>query len=154
MENIVGVLKGAKQATDLVYDLFFGEKRAIAAIVLHFSDLSDIYDKYNSWTLIFGDMPVRDQIRRLSLRLVAERRRTFKNKTLDEILTFHSANMNIDYDRVTSVTVKKGILSAYMEFVVDSDLKRKMNFLIGKDQLLEAINLGEKLFPTKMKAQV
>ena len=30
MENIVGILRGVKETTDIVYDLFFGERRAIA----------------------------------------------------------------------------------------------------------------------------
>jgi hypothetical protein len=39
-----------------------------------------------------------------------------------------------------------------MEFIVDGDLKRKLSFLIGKNQLIEAKNLSEKLFPTKIRA--
>jgi hypothetical protein len=146
-------LQGVKEATDLVYDLFFGEKRAIAAIVLHFSDLMDIYNKDNKWALAFGNLSTHSQIRRRSLKLVAERRETFKNKTLSEIFALHKANIAIDYDAVISVIVKKGILSSYMEIITDGKFNRKLSFLIGKNQFTEAKNLTERLFPTKIKAK-
>jgi hypothetical protein len=154
LEKIVGILRGVKEATDMVYDLFFGERRAVAAIVLHFSDLTDIYDKGNSRTLLFGSMPVRGQIMRRSIRLVAERREAFKDKTLSDILTLHKANKEIDYGKVVSVIVKKGILSQSLEFVIKNDLTRKLSFLIEKNQMIEARNLVGSLFQSKVKMQV
>ena len=109
MEDIVGVIQGLKgRTTDIVYDLFFSEKRVVAAVVLYFSDLADIYKKFNLGTMLFGNLPEHREIKVRSLRLMDERRLALKDKTLDEILTLHRANLEIDYENIVSVSIRKG----------------------------------------------
>jgi len=151
LENIIGVIQGIRETTDIIYDLFLGEKRAIAAMVLYFSDLTDLYEKDNSRTLLFGNMPIHGQIKRRSLKLMAERREIFKNKTLEGLLALHKANIEIVYDNVISVTIKKGVLSASLEFVVRDNLRKKLSFSIERRQIAEVESLINKLLPSKVK---
>ena len=56
MDDVVGVLKGVRGRTvDTVYDLFFTDKRMVAAILVHPSDFNDIYGKIDLTTIVFGN---------------------------------------------------------------------------------------------------
>ena len=152
MENVVGVIQGLRGRTsDIVYDLFFAEKRAVAAIVLHFSDLSDIYRKINGWTFLFGNLSERTQVKMRSVRLMEERRLTFKDKTLDEILALHGANFEIVYDNVVSVKVKRGLLQTSLEFAVQGDPEKKISFWLEESRIAEVEGLIKGVLPSKVR---
>ena len=81
MENIIGVVQGLRGRTaDIIYDLFFAEKRVVAAVVLYFSDLTDIYGKISPMTFLFGNLSEHSEIKLRSLRLIDERRSGFQGK--------------------------------------------------------------------------
>lgn len=152
MENIVGVAQGLRgRTTDIIFDLFFAEKKVVAAVVLYFSDLTDIYGKISMTTLLFGNLPEHSQVKIRSTRLINERRLAFKEKTLDEILTMHKANLEIDYDNVVSVTVKKGLLQTTLRFVVQGDPQKRIDFWLEDSQIAEVEELIKKVLPNKLK---
>jgi len=152
LENIVGVVEGLKGRTaDNIYDLFFAEKRVVAAVVLYFSDLTDIYGKINVMTFLFGNFPEHGQIKMRSERLMNERRLAFKDKTLDEILAMHKANLKIDYDNVVSVTLKKGLMQTSLKFVVLGPPEKKIDFRLDESQIAEVEDLIKKVLPTKAR---
>lgn len=152
MENIVGVVQGLKGRTaDIIYDLFFAEKRVVAAVVLYFSDLTDIYGKISAITFLFGNFSEHSEIKMRSLRLMDERRLAFKDKTLDEILTLHKANLKIDYDNIASVTIKKGLLQTSLEFVVQGPPEKKIDFRLEESQIAEVEDLIKKVLPNKTR---
>lgn len=152
LENIVGVAQGLRgRTTDIIFDLFFAEKRVVAAVVLYFSDLTDIYGKISMTTLLFGNLPEHSQVKIRSTRLINERRLAFKEKTLDEILTMHKANLEIDYDNVVSVTVKKGLLQTTLRFVVQGDPQKRIDFWLEDSQIAEVEELIKKVLPNKIK---
>jgi hypothetical protein len=152
LENIIDVVQGLRgKTTDIIYDLFFAEKRVVAAIVLHFSDLTDIYGKISVMTLLFGNFSEHGEIKMRSARLMDERRLAFKDKTLDEILAMHKANLKIDYDNVVSVTVKKGLLQTSLRFVVQGDPQKKIDFWLEESQIAEVEDLIKKVLPNKIR---
>jgi len=152
LEEVVGVIQGLRGRTsDIVYDLFFAEKRVVAGIVLHFSDLSDIYRKIDAWTFLFGSLSERSQVKMRSARLMEERRLAFEDKTLDEILASHEANVEIVYENVVSVQVKRGLLQTSLEFVVQGDPEKKISFWLGDSQVAEVQGLIKRLLPSKIR---
>jgi len=152
LEDIIGVVQGLKgRTTDIVYDLFFSEKRVVAAVVLYFSDLTDIYEKFSLGTIMFGNLSERRIVKLRSLKLMDERRLAFKNKTLDEILTLHEANLEIDYEDVVSVTIRKGLLETSLEFVVQRRPEKKIDFRLERRQVAEVEGLINRVLPDKAK---
>jgi hypothetical protein len=152
LENIIGVVQGLRGRTkDIVYDLFFAEKRVVAAIVLYFSDLTDIYGKINAITFLIGNQSEHSEIKIRSERLMEERRLAFKEKTLDEILALHRANMEIDYGNVVSVTVKEGLMQTSLRFAVQGPPEKKIDFWLEDSQMTEVEELIKKVLPNKIK---
>ena len=75
----------------------------------------------------------------------------FKEKTLDEILALHRANLEIDYDNVKSVTVKKGLVQTSLEFVVQGPQEKKIDFRLEESQIAEVEELIKKVLPNKTR---
>jgi len=152
LEDIIGVVQGLRGRTiDIVYDLFFSEKRVVAAVVLYFSDLTDIYEKFSLGTILFGNLGERRIVKLRSLKLMDERRLAFKNKTLDEILTLHKANLEIGYEDVLSVIIRKGLLETSLEFVVQGHPEKKVDFRLERRQVAEVEGLINRVLPDKVK---
>lgn len=152
LEDIVGVIQGLKGRTaDIIYDLFFSEKRVVAAVVLYFSDLADIYGKFNLGTMLFGNLAERREVKMRSLKLMDERRLAFKNKILDEILASHRANLEIDYEDVVSVTIRKGLLETSLEFTVQRHPQKKIDFRLERRQAAGVQVLINRVLPDKVK---
>ena len=152
MEGVVGVLKGVRGRTaDTVYDLFFTDKRMMAAILIHPSDFNDIYGKIDLKTLVFGSLSKQRAVKRRSLDLIESRRSAFANKTVDEILALPRSDLEIDYENIICVTVKKGILRKSLEFAVKNPLGKKVSFSLEESQIAEAEELLKKVLPGKAK---
>jgi hypothetical protein len=152
LENIVGVVQGVKgRTTDIVYDLFFSDRRVVAAVVLYFSDLTDIYKKFSVATMLFGNLLGNREVKMRSLKLMDERRQAFKDKNLDEILTLHRANVEINYKDVVSVMVRKGLLETTLEFSVQGHPEKKINFWLDRKQIAEVEGLINRVLPDKAK---
>jgi hypothetical protein len=149
---VVGVLEGVRGRTvDTVYDLFFTDKRMIAAILTHPSDFNDIYGKIDLTTLVFGNLHQRSAVKMRSLDLIESRRSAFANKTADEILALHRLNLEIDYENIICVTVKKGLLTKSLEFAVKNPPGKKVSFSLEESQIAEAEELMKKVLPGKAK---
>jgi len=152
LENIVGVLKGLRGRTrDLIYDVFFTERRVVAAVVLHPSDFVEEYGKSDLATIMFGGYAKQREIKIRSLHLTEERRSAFEGKTADELLASNRANMEMDYENIASVRIKKGLLGTSLEFVVQLPPGKKIDFSLDGSQISEAEALVKKVLPTKVK---
>lgn len=152
LENIIGAVEGLRGRTkDIIYDLFFAEKRVVAAVVLYFSDLTDIYGKISLITFLFGNQSEHSEIKLRSARVMNERRLAFKEKTLDEILTLHNASMEIDYEKIVSVAIKKGLVQTSLRFVVQGPSEKKIDFWLQESQIAEVEELIKKVLPNKIK---
>ena len=139
LDNMLAVIEGVTgNTTDTIYDLFFAEKRVIAAIVLHPSDLAELYRKLNPLSFLFGGGFESREVRRRSTKLIDERRRAFKHKALNEILTMHKANMQIEYEDTISATIKKGLLTTSLEFQVQKPPQKKIRFSLKRSQIAQA----------------
>lgn len=152
MENIVGVLMGLKGRTaDMIYDLFFTERRVIAAVVLHPSDFADQYGKLDLTTLVVGGYFKQREIKVKSVQLMEQRRSAFEGKSADEVLASHKNNVEIGYENIKSVRIKKGIMGTSLEFVAQNPLGRKIDFSLGGNQVGEAEELMKKVLPDKAR---
>ena len=150
LEDVVGVLKGVRGRTvDTVYDLFFTEKRIVAAILIHPSDFNDIYGKFDLATLVFGGLHKERAVKMRSLDLTESRRSAFANMTVDEILALHRSNFEIDYENIVYVTVKKGLLKKSLEIAMKNPPGKKINFSLKKGQVTEAEELVQKVLTGK-----
>jgi hypothetical protein len=150
LENIIEVIEGLTgTTTDTIYDLFFAEKRVIAAIVLHHSDLTEMYKKQNSLSFLFGGGFESRKVKMQSTKLIDERRVAFKHKTLNEISTMHKANIEIDYENIISATIKKGLLTTSLEFKVQKHPKKKIKFSLKRSQIAEVKRVISKILPMK-----
>jgi len=150
LENIIEVIEGLTGfTTDTIYDLFFAEKKVIAAIVLHPSDLTEMYKKPDPLSSLFGGWLKSGEAKMRSTKSIDDRRRAFKHKTLNEILTMHKANMEIDYEDIISVTIKKGLLTTSLEFKVQKHPKTKIKFRLESSQIAEVKRVISKIFPMK-----
>lgn len=150
LEDIIEVLQGLTKEGDTIYDLFFAEKRVIAAVVLHSSDLIEMYQKPNLLSLFIGSALESAEVKMRSTKLIKERRLAFKDKTLDEILSMHKASMEIDYENIVSVTIKKGLLKTSLEFEVQKHLKKKINFYLKRSQIAEVERVINRILPSKV----
>ena len=88
------------------YDLFFTDRRIVAATVFSQSDISDIgpvavYQSGFKWK-----------------KIRQENRESFKGKTPDEILKLHNDSYEIPYGQIKSVKIKKGLRSAKLKMEV------------------------------------
>ncbi len=152
MENIIGVVQGVRRGTiDLVYDLFFSDKRVVAAVVLYFSDLTDLYEKSTLATILFGNRLGNREVKMRSLKLMTERRRAFEGKSLNEILTLHRANIEIDYEDVVSVRIRKGLLETTLEFSVLCHPEKKIVFWLDRRQIVEVEGIIDGVLPDRVK---
>lgn len=151
LENVIDILQGLTgETTDTIYDLFFAEKRVIAAIVLHHSDLSEIYKKNNILSLFVGRGHEYFEIKMQSAKLMDERRQAFEGKSLDEILALHRASLEIKYDDITSLAIKRGLLTTWLEFIVKKPSNRKIKFMLKREQIVDAENVIGRILPSKI----
>jgi hypothetical protein len=150
LENIVGVLKGLRGRTrDMIYDVFFTERRVIAVVVLHPSDFVEEYSKSDLATLIFGGYAQQREIKIRSLQLIEERRAAFEGKTADELLASSKMNLEMDYKNIAYVRIKKGFWGTSLEFMVQIPPGKKIDFSLDGSQISEAEVLLKKVHLTK-----
>lgn len=148
LENVIEVLQGLTgETTDTIYDLFFAEKRVIAVIVLHHSDLSETYQNHDLLSLFVGGWLKHWESKVQATKLMDERRQAFKEKSLDEILTLHRASLEIKYENIASIAVRKSLLATWLEFKVQKPPNKKIKFLLKKDQIAEVERVINRILP-------
>jgi hypothetical protein len=152
LDRVVGVLKGVRGRTfDTVYDLFFTDKRIIAAILVHPSDFEDIYAKVDLAKVLLGGSPKEWAVKKRSLDLIESRRSAFTNKTGDEILALHWSNLEIDCGNISCVTVENRLFKKSLKFAVKNPPGKEFGFSLEKSQIVEAEELVKKILPGKAK---
>jgi len=153
LEKKMEVVRGLKHGTmDTIYDLFFTESRFMAAIVLHPSDLANMYPKSDLLSLLIGGVLQQREIKVCQLKLMDERRLAFKDKTADEILTMHRANFEVDYQNVIAVRIRKGLVTTSLEFVVQGHHpETKISFWIERNQITEVEEVVRRFLPNKLR---
>jgi putative transposon-encoded protein len=85
------------------YDVYFTDKRIIAAVVFSTSDLSKLMG-IAGFQSVFKFKKIRKQ-----------RREELQGKTPDEILRMHPESFEVPYEKIQSVKVKKGLFGAKLE---------------------------------------
>jgi hypothetical protein len=141
------------QTSDTRYDLFFTATKVIAAIVLHPSDLLQLYSKRAGLEeLVIGGAPRRREVQALSMSLKNERRQGFKNKTPNEILSTHRANLEIRYENILSVRVSKGLFGTKLELdaYVANGIRKKFKFQLHAAQSESVRKLFNLTLPDKL----
>jgi len=146
------VVEGLKYRTiDTLYDLFFTDDRFVAAIVLHPSDLSKMYSKHSFSTILIGGTINEAEIKALKLKVTEERREEFKDKTVDEILAMHKANFEVKYRDVRSITLKKGLLTSFLKFLLMGPPETEISFWIDRKQIPDIEETVRKFLPNRLK---
>jgi hypothetical protein len=102
-------------------------------------------------TLLFGNLSQHGEVKMRSARLMDERRTSFKDKPLDEILTLHRANVGIDYDNIISVTIKRGLTQNSLRIVVQGPPEKKIDFWLEEGQVTQVNALLKKVLPNKIR---
>ena len=147
LEDVVG------QTSDTRYDLFFTNAKLIAAIVLHPSDLFQLYAKRTGIEeLLIGGAVRRREVQTLSMKLENQRREGFRNKTPEQILATHAANLEIRYENVLSAKVARGLLGVMLEFdtCAANGNRRKLRFRLHAGQFERARTLLDSTLPDKI----
>jgi hypothetical protein len=139
------------RTSDSIYDVFFTERRAIAAVMLHPTDFHEEYRKSDLTTLVIGGYARQREIKIRALHLIEERRTAFEAKTADELLASNKMNIEMDYENIASVRIKKGFFGTSLEFMVQIPPGKKINFSLDRSQTSEAEILVKKVLPTKLK---
>ena len=134
------------RTADTIYDLFFAERKAVAAIVLHPSDLARMY-KPDPLTLFLGGTLRYKELKIVSERVISKRRMSFRTKSIDEILAMHEANIELNYEDIESVAIKKNLFVVSLEFKFYNHEKRKMFFSLKRNQIAEAEKVIRGIFP-------
>ena len=121
------------------YDLFFTDKRIIAAVVFSTSDLSILMG-------IGGLQSIKWKKKR------DERRAEFKGKTPEEILKLHPESCEVPYGSIESIKVKKGMFGAKMEIeAVWKGKTEKFDLPIPKKRSEEVERILALYLPSKVR---
>ena len=131
----IAVRTGSENA---IYDIYFTDKRIIAAVVYSTSDTSKL-------------MPVSSvQMMRWKKRR-AEKRATYQGKSPSEILEMHKDSFEVPYANVQSIKMKKGMFGAKLEVeAVWEGNVSKFEVPIPKERLDEAKRTIEVYMPGKV----
>jgi hypothetical protein len=155
LEKKMKVVRGLKhRTTDTIYDLFFTDSKFVAAIVLHPSDVANMYSKHTILTILVGGEYTEREIKAHQLELIEERRLAYKGKTADEILTMNRANFEVNYQNVVAVKIRKGLVTISLEFIVEGNKDTKISFWIERNQIAEVEEVVRRLLPSKLKTSV
>ncbi len=121
------------------YDLYFTDRRIIAAAVFSQSGISEVmpvavYQSAFKWK-----------------KTRQENRESFKGKTPDEILNMHKDNFELPYHKIRSIIIKKGLTSANITAEVEWQGKMEnVNLKIPKKRIDEV----RQIFQTKISGSV
>jgi hypothetical protein len=155
LEKKMEVVQGLKhRTTDTIYDLFFTYNKFVAAIVLHPSDVANMYSKHTLLTILIGSEYTEREIKARQLEVMNERRLAYKDKTADEILTMNRANFEVDHKNVIAVKIKKGLATISLEFIVEGHPETKISFWIERNQIAEVEEVVRRFLPNKLKTTV
>lgn len=122
------------------YDLFFTNKRIIAATIFSQSDISDItsiaaFQTMTEWK------KTREKLRQ-----------EYKGKTPQEILNLHKDSYEIPYDKIKSIRIKKKLIGAKLE--IDVFWKQNLETIyvkIPKKSINEIEKIILNYLPTKVE---
>jgi hypothetical protein len=146
VEDLVG------RTSDTRYDLLFTTTKLVAAIILHPSDLADVYTKRTPLEeMIVGGGMRRKEAQVLSRKIQNDRRAGLRNRTASEILSAHRANFEILYKDVLSAKIRKGLFGVSLEFNVNSlnGVRGKCKFQLHEEQVENVQRLLSLTLPGK-----
>ena len=151
-EIITSIENVMLHTTDTRYDLLFTPTKIVAAIVLHPSDLVQLYSKrFDFEQLVIGGAMQMHQIQAMSRKIENERRQGFKNKTPTEILSTHYANFEILFSNILSAKVVRGLFGVGLEFDAYINEKcKRIKFKIAEAQFENVRKLLHQTLPDKV----
>jgi hypothetical protein len=153
METNIGILEQVSGHTyDTIYDLLFTSERVIAFVIHHPTDAPF---KFGVTEFFFGGQMGKHSERIERRRVAEERRRLYKEKALDELITSHRSNFEIPYRAVTSVELTRGLFHSRLKFHISwpSNVRRTIHFTFAKDQFINARHLLDLVLPSKVKGK-
>jgi hypothetical protein len=153
MEKKIGSLEHVSGHTyDTIYDLLFTTERIIAVIIRH---PNDSIHRIGLTGLLLGERLAGGNNRFQRLKVAEERRRGYQEKSFDEIVKSHRFNLEIRYDKVTSVEITRGIFKSRLRFRISlpSISERAIQFTLSKNQVPTARNLLDLALPSKLKGR-
>ena len=151
MEKSIGFLEGVSGHTyDTIYDLLFTSERVIAIIIQH---PTDVPYKLGVMELFLGGQMGKHSERPERRRVAEERRRIYKEKSIDELVASHRFNFEIRYSTITSVEVSRGFFHSHLKFDISgpSIARRTIHFTLTKNQVPNARQLIDLALSLKIK---
>jgi hypothetical protein len=151
MEKSIGALERVRGHThDTIYDLLFTTERVIAVIIEH---PTDVPLRFGVTELFLGGQLLKQSQRPERMRIAEERRRAYKEKTLDELAVSHRFNFEIRYRVITSLEITRGLFQSRLKFHISgpSIAERTIQFTLTKDQAPKARHLIDQVLSSKIK---
>jgi len=100
--------------------------------------------------LLIGSVLRRQELCARSRRIEEERRESYSNKTIQEVLRNHSSSFEITSDHIVSAGVSHTVLGSILEFVTTTENgTRRVKFRPPRDQLIRLKNLLNLALPDK-----
>lgn len=121
------------------YDLYFTDRRIVAATVFSQSDISQlgpvaVYQSAFKWK-----------------KTRKEKRESYKQKTPEQILNMHKDSFELPYSKIKSVKIKKGLASAKIIAEVDwQGQTENVNLKIPKKTVNEVREILQRKVPGKV----
>jgi hypothetical protein len=153
MEKSIGFLEGVSGHTyDTIYDLLFTSERVIAIIIQH---PTDVPYKLGVMELFLGGQMGKHSERPERRRVAEERRRIYKEKSIDELVASHRFNFEIRYSTVTSVELTRGLFHSHLKFHTSapSIARHTIRFTLTKDQVPKARHLIDLVLPFRFEGK-
>jgi hypothetical protein len=149
--EIVGRIEQVTGHTqDIVYDLVFTHNKIVALIVEHPADMP-----YRPHIMDFfiGNRSGRRREWIERKKLSDERRTTYRQGSLDKLITAHSRNFEVNFDNIISIEIKNGVFNSRLNIVVKRVDSRKLTLRFGlvKSAVPAMKELLNKVLPAKLK---
>ena len=121
------------------YDIFFTERRIVAAVIFSQSDLSQWGPAagFQSGAAAFGWKKMKNK-----------KRAQFKGRSPTEILRMHHQSFDVPYNQIQSVHIKKKLIGAML--VVNAHSRPKITLPIPKSKMEKIRSVLEKHLPGKV----
>lgn len=122
------------------YDVYFTDRRIIAAVIFSTSELSEWGPAAQFQTVAAGTLWKKKK---------KERRARFRGRSPDEILRLHPESYEVPYEHIQSVRVKKGLAGAKLQVEIVG--QGRFDIPIPKNKIKEIGNMLSLQIPGKVQ---
>jgi len=157
-EEIIGTICGLTGHTyDIVYDLLFTSERVICVLIQHPADVPPYQSSYGWQNILIGNWNSKRKEKIKQGELVQKRQDEFdqvgEKITPDQLLKSHKFNVELRYEDIVSVQVKKGIFDTHLKFDMNYNGARKSQrkFGVPRNKLSFTREMIEQVLSDKVK---